>query len=132
MNEVYNPSTESFTKTVTALGVQAKDKLSDQIKREPVKTFSLLLVGSILVSILIGYRLSRMEEESKRERFVENWMHELTNWIGQNGRKIAAPLKDSLEATKSAVEDVSNSGARLGRQWQPFLEKQKRSLLNLF
>ena len=123
---------ESFTKTVTSLGVQAKEKFSAQMKREPVKTFSLLLAGSILVSVLIGYRLSRMEEESKRERFVENWMRELTNWIGQNGRKIAAPLKDSLEATKLAVEDVSNSSARLGRQWQPFLEKQKRSLLNLF
>jgi hypothetical protein len=132
MNENFEPAVESLVRTVGELGAQAKDKLTAQVKREPVKTFSLLLAASILVSVLIGYRISRMEEESKRQRFVEDWMQEVTNWIRQNGRKMASPIKGGLEATKSAVQEASNSTAQAGRQLGPFWEKQKRSFLNLF
>jgi len=129
MNEVFEPTAGSLKKTVTELGTQAKERFSAQVKREPAKTFSIILGVAILISILVGYRISRMEEESKRDRFVEDWMREMTNWIRRNGRKIAEPIQGGLDATKSAVEDVSNSTAR---HWLPFLEKQKRSLLNLF
>jgi hypothetical protein len=129
MNEVFEPTVGSLRKTVTELGTQAKERFSAQVQREPAKTFSIILGGAILVSILVGYRISRMEEESRRDRFVEDWMREVTNWITRNGRKIADPIHGSLDATKSAVQDVSNSTVR---HWLPFLEKQKRSLFNLF
>jgi hypothetical protein len=129
MNEVFEPTAGSLRKTVTELGTQAKERFSAQVKREPAKTFSILLGGAILVSILVGYSISRMEEESRRDRFVEDWMREMTNWIRRNGRKIAEPIQGGLDATKSAVEGVSNSTAR---HWLPFLEKQKRSFFNLF
>ena len=129
MNENFEPRAESLRKTVTDLGAQAKEKITAQVQREPAKTFLIILAGSILISVLVGYRLSRMEEESKRQRMVEDWMREVTDWIRQNSRKIATPLRESLEAGKSAVEDVSNAGAR---RWLPFLEKQKRSFFNLF
>jgi len=60
---------------------------------------------------------------------MEDWMQEVANWIREHGRKIAAPIKGGLEATKSAVEEVSHSDA-----WHvyPFFKKQKRSFLNLF
>jgi hypothetical protein len=132
MNENFETAAEFLVKTVGEAGAQAKDKFTAQVKREPVKTFSLLLAGTILVSVLIGYRLSRVEEESKRQRFVEDWMQEVTNWIRQNGRKMAGPIRGGLEATKSAVEEASSSSAQMGRQLGPFLEKQKRSFLNLF
>ncbi len=131
MNEILKPVVES-SKTMTALGTQAKDKLMAQVRQEPAKTFSIILVGSILISVLLGYRISRMEEESKRQRLMEDWMREVTKWIGQHGQKIAGPIKGGLEATKSAVEEASNSGIRLGQNWQPFFEKQKRSFLKLF
>jgi hypothetical protein len=129
MNENFEPRAESFRKTVTDLGAQAKEKITTQVQREPAKTFSIILVASILLSVLVGYRLSRMEEESKRQRMLEDWMREVTDWIKQNGRKITTPLKEGLEAGRTAVEDVSNAGAR---RWLPFFEKQKRSFFNLF
>jgi hypothetical protein len=129
MNENFEPTVESFRKTVNDLGTQAKERITAQVQREPAKTFLIILAGSILISVLVGYRLSRMEEESKRQRMLEDWMREMTDWIRQSGRKIAAPLKESLDAGKSAVEDVSNASAR---HWLPFLEKQKRSFFNLF
>jgi hypothetical protein len=73
-----------------------------------------------------------MEEESRRQRLMEDWMREAMNWVRQNGRKIATPIKEGLEATKSAVEEVSHSGARISRQARPFFKQQKRSFLNLF
>jgi hypothetical protein len=129
MNEVFEPTADSFRKSVTDLGTQAKERFSAQVKREPTKTLSILFGGAILVSILVGYGISRMEEESRRDRLMEDWVREVTNWIRKNGRKIADPIQDGLGATRSAVEDVTNAGAR---RWLPFLEKQKRSLLNLF
>jgi hypothetical protein len=123
MNEIFEPAAESSTKKASASGVRAKERLLAQIRREPVKTFSIILAGSTVVSLLLGYCISRL---------VEDWMQEVTNWIRQHGRKIAAPIKGGLEATKSAVEEASHSGAGIGRRAHPFFKKQKRSFLNLF
>ena len=65
-------------------------------------------------------------------RLIEDWIQEMTNWIWEHGRKIAAPIEGGLEATKSAVEEVSRSAAHARVNLQPFFEKQKRSFLNLF
>ena len=129
MNEVFEPQADTLKKTVSQFSVQATEKLSAQLKRDPAKTLAIILASAVLVSAAVGYRISRMEHESRRQRLFEDWMKEVTDWIRQNGRKIAAPIHDGVEATKSAVGDVSNSAAK---QWLPFFEKQKRSFLNLF
>ena len=132
MSEILEPASESLQKTISASGAQAKPGSLAHLRQEPAKTFSIILAGSIVVSVLLGYWISRMEEQSRRQRLMEDWMQEVTNWIRQHGRKIAVPIREGLEATKSAVEEVSHSGARVGRQLQPFLKKQRRSFLNLF
>ena len=132
MNENFESTIESSGKTVSDFGTQAKERLLTQVRAEPVKTLSIVLAGSVVLSVLLGYCLSRMEKTSKRVRLVEDWMREATDWINHNGRKIAAPIKEGLEATKFAVEGAAQSSARAGRQMQPYFEKQKRSFLNLF
>jgi hypothetical protein len=132
MSENFGHVVESSRKTISDLSLKGKERLAAQIKDEPAKTFAVVLAGSIVISLLLGYRISRIEEESKRQRFIENWMQEVTNWIGRHGQKLSAPIQAGLEATKSSVEDFSNSSARMGKQVQPFFEKQKRSFLNLF
>jgi hypothetical protein len=132
MNENFESTVESSRKMVSDFGDQAKERLLTQVRAEPAKTLSIVLAGSVVLSVLLGYCLSRIEKNSRRERLVEDWMREVTGWIGQNGRKIVVPIKEGLEATKSAVEEVAHSSARAGRQVQPFFEKQKRSFLNLF
>ena len=133
MSETYHPTaqtgTESATKTVSALGTRAKEKLLTQVKKEPAKNFLIILTGSLVTGLLIGYCISRAEEESRRQRLIEDWMREVTDWIGEHGRKV---VKGGVEATKSAIEEVSRSGERARGHLQPFFEKQKRSVLNLF
>ena len=131
MSEIYETAVNS-SRTISAMGTRAKERLLAQVKQEPAKTFSIILAGSVLIALLAGYRISRIQEESRRQRLLEDWMQEVTNWIGRHGRKIAAPIRGSLEATKSAVEEVANSGARAGRQVHPFFEDLKRSFLHLF
>jgi hypothetical protein len=126
------PAAESLQKTVSAFGARTKGKLETQIREDPARTISIIVAGSLVVGFLLGYCLSRMEEENWRDRLVEDRLREITNWIRRQGRNISAPIKEGLEATRSAVEEVSQSGARVGRQLQPFFSKQKRSFLNLF
>jgi len=132
MNESFESSVGSSRSAGDSFGAQARENIMTQVRREPTKTFTIILAVAIVLSVLVGYRISRMEEESKRERFIEDWMKEVTSWIRQHGSKLGNPLKEGFEATKSAVEDAAKTGARVGRDWQPFIEKQKRSFLNLF
>ena len=137
MSENIDPTTpgqhaESLQKTVSAFGARTKEKLETQVRQDPARTISIMVAGSIVTGFVLGYCLSRMEEENRRDRLVEDGLQEVTNWIRQQGRYIAAPIKEGLEATKSAVEEVSQSGARVGRHLKPFFEKQKRPFRNLF
>jgi hypothetical protein len=131
MNELFEPASSS-TKSVSAFGERAKTRLLTQVRQKPAKTVAVIFAGSILLSVLLASRISRMKEESKRQRLVEDWMKEVMTWIKQNGQNIANPIKEGLEATRAAVEEVSRSSARVRRQVPPFLQKQKRSFLNRF
>jgi hypothetical protein len=132
MSEILEPASESLQKTISASGAQAKPGSLAHLRQEPAKTFSIILLASIVVSVLLGYWISRIEKQSRRQHLMEDWMREVTDWIRQHGRKMAAPIREGLEATKSAVEEASHSSARVGRQLHPFLKKQNRSFLNLF
>jgi hypothetical protein len=132
MSEIFESKADSAKKTVFEFGAQAKEKLLTQVRQEPVKAVSIVFAGSILISFLLGYYISRTEQESRRQRLMEDSMREVTNWIRQHGRRLATPIKEGLEATRSAVEEVAHSGAGVGRHLQPLLEKQKRSFLNRF
>lgn len=137
MSEYVDPAAsesnrDSLQKTIAEFGAQAKERLVTQVKQDPARSISVVVVGSILSGFLLGYCLSRMEEENRRHRVIEDSLQELANWIRQRSSTIAAPIKEGLEAAKSAVEEVSQSGARIGRHLQPFFGKQKRSFLNLF
>jgi hypothetical protein len=137
MSEIFDstarePAAESSRKASSAFAIRAKEKLLTQVKQEPVKTLLIVLAGSILTSFLLGYCISRMEEESRRQRLVEGWMEEMTNWMRERGRMIAAPIKGGVEATRSAVEEVSRSGARARAHLHSYFQKQKRTFLNFF
>jgi hypothetical protein len=132
MSEIFESTIESSARTVSALGTQAKERLLAQVRQEPVKTFSIILAGTVLATVLVGYCISRVEDKSRRRRLMEDSMREVAKWIKQHGRSIATPIKGGLEVTKSAADEVSNTSARFGRQLHPYFEKQKRAFLNLF
>jgi hypothetical protein len=83
-------------------------------------------------ALLIGYFVARVQENAKRQRLIDNWMRELNKWMKQHGGMVTNPLKEGFEATRSAVEEASHSGARLAQQFYPFVKKQKRSFFGIF
>ncbi|HYY29779.1 MAG TPA: hypothetical protein VE860_17690 [Chthoniobacterales bacterium] len=124
---------ESSGKTSSACGTEVKEKLLTQARQEPAKLILMVLAGSTLTGLLIGYFIFRMEAESRRQRLIEDWMQDVTDWIREHGRSIAAPVKGGLEAARTAVEEVSRSGAQARARLQPlFFGKRKRSLPGLF
>ena len=86
MKEILESAVDS-TKKASALGERAKQRLLTHVKQEPARTFSIILAGSVLVSLLIGFQISRMGEESRRQRLLEDGMREVMNWIRLNGEK---------------------------------------------
>jgi hypothetical protein len=126
------PAAESSVKKISAFGTRVKEKLLTRAQQDPAKTFLIVLAGSTLTGLLLGYCIFRSEAESKRRRLIEDWMQDVTNWIREQGRSIAAPVKGGLEAARTAVEEVSRSGAQARGRLQPFFEKRKRPFLNLF
>ena len=131
MNELLEPANSSL-KRVSASGERAKQRLLTQVRQKPATSVAVIFVGSILLSVLLASCISRIQEDSKRQRLAEVWMREVMNWIRQNGQNIANPIKGGLEATRAAIGEASQSSARVSRQLPQFLRKQKRSLLNQF
>jgi hypothetical protein len=67
-----------------------------------------------------------------RQRLIDDRAREVTKRIGQRVGKIANPLKEGYEATRSAAEEFSQSGARLAQQLNSFIKKQKQRFFGYF
>lgn len=130
---VYQPSaSESEYETEPATESQLGKRARKTLKEKPVTVFSTLFVGSIVAGLLIGYIGARIREDTSRERLIDEWTRELTKWMRERGGKIANPLKECYEATRSAAEELSQSGARLAQQLNPLIKKRKRTLFGIF
>jgi hypothetical protein len=137
MNEAYDPiahkpAADSPTNEDVDIVNRAKESMLAGTKEHPAVIFSGAFVATIIVSLLIGYWRGRVEEASKRQRVLEQLIPELTKWMKQRGRRLAEPIRESIEATRSAAEDVSRSGVNLQRYLRPIISKQKRRFTNLF
>ena len=137
MNESYNPVTEnpaadSPGKKAVDIVDRAKESVLTRTREQPAAVLSGAFVATVIICFLIGYWRGRVAEASKRQRFFEQLIPELTKWMKQHGRRLAEPIKEGIEATRSAAEDVSRSGADLQRRLRPIIDKQKRRFVNLF
>ena len=81
MSDNFESAVESSRRTVSALGARAKEKLMEQVRQEPTRTFAIILAGSVLTAVLVGYYISRAEDKTRRKRLVEDSMREAANWI---------------------------------------------------
>ena len=137
MNEAFDPLAHQPDTGLPAdkavdLVNRAKENVLATTRQQPALVLSGAFVATILIAVLLGYWRGRVEEASKRQRLFEQLIPEFTKWMRQHGRRFADPIKEGIEATKSAVEDVSRSGVNLQRYIWPIVEKQKRRFSNLF
>jgi hypothetical protein len=137
MSEVFNskdnePPKDLDDKAENGAGNHLGKEAEEKMKESPAGLLPTLLVGSIVVSLLIGYFVARVQENAKRQKLVDNWMRELNKRMKQHGGMVTNPLKEGFEATRSAVEEASHSAARLAQQFYPFVKKRKRGFFGIF
>ena len=138
MNEAYDsiaqqPATGSSpTNKAVDIVNRTRESVLAGAKEKPGVILSGALVATIILSVLIGYWRGRVEEASRRQRIFEQLIPELTRWMKQYGRRMYEPIREGIETTRSAAEEVTRSGANLQRYLRPIINKQKRRFANLF
>ena len=94
--------------------------------------FLAILFGSVVISFLLGYLVSRRREEAHREQWAENLSRHIKDWLNEQGRRAAAPLKEGLDYARSAAEQASSKGVEYTRHLNPFYHKAKRRFFKIF
>jgi hypothetical protein len=91
-----------------------------------------IFVGSIVISFLLGYLVSRQREEAHREQWAENLFRQLKDWLNEQGRRAAVPLKEGLDYARSAAEQASSKGFEYSRHLNPFYHEAKSRFFKIF
>ena len=94
--------------------------------------FLAIFVGAVLISFLLGYLFSRQREAAHREQWAENLSRQIKDWLNEQGRRAAAPLKEGLDYARSAAEQASSKGVKYGRHLNPFYHEAKRRFFKIF
>jgi hypothetical protein len=119
-----NETVDSFQKR----GANAVNRIKEGIQN----SFLAVLLGSLIVSLLTGYLISRHYEAQKRAQWAEIFFCQVKNWLGERGRKATAPVQESLESARSAPKHFSRRGAEYRRRLNPFSGESRRRFLGIF
>ena len=94
--------------------------------------FLAIFIGSVGIGFLLGYLVSRQREAAHREQWAENLSRQIKDWLNEQGRRAAAPLKEGLDYARSAAEQASSKGVEYGRHLNPFYHETKRRFFKIF
>ena len=124
-SQEYNPSESGVS--FQRRGANAVSRIKDEMRNN----FLLVLVGSVAASFLAGYLICQQREVQQRDQWAETLFRQLKDWVSERGRKAAAPVQESLEYARSAAKRASRTGARYGRQLNPFQREPRRRFLGI-
>jgi len=119
-----NKTVDSFQKR----GANAVNRMKEEMQNN----FLAVLLGSVIVSLLAGYLISRHYEAQRREQWAEIFFRQVKDWLGERGRRATAPVQESLESARSAAQQLSRRGAEYGRRLNPFFGESRRRFLGIF
>jgi len=133
MNETFNSSAENFQagnhpgnrhqNDVARATIVWKENLKDKL--------FIVLLGSVVVSFLLGYFLSQQQEAKKREQWAEILFRQTKNWLTERGRKTAGSLEQGLEYARSAAEHAADKGSDYSRRLNPFHRQQRHRFFGI-
>jgi len=90
-----------------------------------------VLAGSVAISFLAGYLICRQREVQQRDQWAETLFRQLKDWASEPGRKATVPIHEGLEYARSAANRTSHTGARYGRQLNPFQREPGHRFLGI-
>jgi hypothetical protein len=117
MSETIDPGAEKFSEEnhpgeggdrLQNEGAAIK-KLKDGLR----DNFLTILLGSVVISFLAGYFISRQQEAQKREQWAENLFRHAKDWLS------------------STAEQASSKGVQYGQRLNPFNREPRRRFLGI-
>jgi hypothetical protein len=103
----------------------------DRMKDEMRNNLAITLLGSVVISFLAGYFISRRHEAQKRVQWAEILFRQAKDWLGEGGRIAAGPVKEGLEYARSAAKEASSRGAQYSRRLNPFYREPRHRFLGI-
>ena len=118
MSETIDPGAEKFSEEnqpgeggdrLQNEGAPVINKLRDGLR----DNFLIILLGSVVLSFLAGYFISRQQEAQKREQWAEILFRHAKDWLS------------------STAEQASSKGVQYGQQLNPFYREPRRRFLGI-
>jgi hypothetical protein len=118
MSETIDPEAEKFSKEnhpgecgdrLQNEGAPAINKLRDGLRNYLL----IILLGSVVISFLAGYFISRRQEAQKREQWAEILFRHAKDWLS------------------STAELASSKGVQYGQRLNPFYREPRRRFLGI-
>src|ERR1700736_655825 len=91
----------------------------------------LVLLGSVVLSFMLGYLIAQQQEARKREQWAEILFRQAKNWLTESGRKTAGSVEHGLEYARSAAEQAAGKGAEYSRRLNPFRQELRRRFFSI-
>jgi hypothetical protein len=119
MSETIDPGAEKFSEKkhqgeggdrLQNEGAPAINKLRNGLR----DNFLIILLGSVAISFLVGYFISRQQEAQKREQWAEIVLRHAKDWLS------------------STAEQASSKGVQYGQRLNPFYREPRRRFLASF
>jgi hypothetical protein len=118
MSETIDPGAEKFSEEkhqgeggdrLQNEGAPAINKLRNGLR----DNFLIILLGSVAISFLVGYFISRQQEAQKREQWAEILLRHAKDWLS------------------STAEQASSKGVQYGQRLNPFYREPRRRFLGI-
>jgi len=84
-----------------------------------------ILIGAVVVAALIGFLVARRDEADKREQWATNFLNDAKQWLNENSRKVADPIREQIDS-------VTDQAAEYGKSFNKFRQKKQKKFFDLF
>jgi hypothetical protein len=133
MNETFDSSAEKPSPwDQRDYGHQSEGATGKNCWKENLKgNLFIILVGSVVLSFMLGYYIAQQQETAKREKWAEILFRQAKSWLTESGRKAASAVEHGRDYARSAVEQASGTGAEYSRRLNPFHRELPRRFFGL-
>jgi hypothetical protein len=91
----------------------------------------IILVGSVVLSFMLGYYIAQQQEATKREQWADMLFRQTKSWLTESGRRAAGAVEHGRDYARSAAEQAAGKGAEYGRRLNPFHREIRRRFLGI-
>jgi hypothetical protein len=134
MNETFDSSAENFSPgnhpgdrhhyEVASAMSSWKENLKDHLL--------IVLFGSVVISLLVGYLIAQQQEAKKREQqWSEILFRQAKDWLTERGRKTGGLVEQGRQYARSAAGQAASKGAEYSRRLNPFHRELRRRFFGI-